>query len=231
MRRHWPWILAFAVLLQACAKESVVLTPAVITVLTRANGVGLSSDPALLTPVLRVSSRLIAAARRSEPGTRARDVCWVIVVYENAARLQGFVRPDGAIVLSAGALRLLESEAGLAALLGHEFGHALAGERAPVSSPCVSPADLDGQPEPLFTYQEELQADERGLRLTAEAGYDPAELLRLWERLKEHDERTDGMLKHVMYDHRMEHIAQHLPDALLRYERANRAPQKALSSR
>jgi hypothetical protein len=39
---------------------------------------------------------------------------------------------------------------------------------------------------------------------------------------------NDEVLLHLTYDRRMEQIAQRLPQALLRYERANRAPQKAL---
>jgi hypothetical protein len=63
----------------------------------------------------------------------------------------------------------------------------------------------------------------------ADAGYDPRELLGLWERMRRvQDIGNDEVLLHLTYDRRMEQIAQRLPQALLRYERANRAPQKAL---
>jgi hypothetical protein len=61
----------------------------------------------------------------------------------------------------------------------------------------------------------------------ADAGYDPSELLHLWERMKQ---QTDGdaVLVHLTYDRRMDRMTQRWKDALTRYERANRAPQKAL---
>jgi hypothetical protein len=38
------------------------------------------------------------------------------------------------------------------------------------------------------------------------------------------------VLVHLTYDRRMEQISQWLGDALMRYERAHRAPEKALPS-
>jgi len=53
--------------------------------------------------------------------------------------------------------------------------------------------------------------------------------LGLWERMKrEHSGRRDEVLLHFTYDRRMEQIAHSLPQALRRYEHANRAPQKEL---
>ena len=241
MDRHWPWIPAVALLIAACAKESVIRTPATITVLTtersttsaaeappRGKAGRLSSDPRYLDPVFRVSSRLIAAVRQSEYHTRADDRCWAIAVQDDPARPRVFVRPDGGIVVSAGVFRLVDTEARLAAVLSHAFVHALIDPAASFPTPCVSAAQLGEQEQPLFTYQEEVQADEIGLKLMAEAGYDPRELLRLWERMRLEEQAGDEILKHFTYDRRIEHMTQRLPDALARYERANRAPQKAL---
>jgi hypothetical protein len=215
---------------------------------------------ALLEPVVRVSSRLITAARRSEYGSRTRDVCWVIAVYEDDAASRLIVRSDGRITVSSGVFPLAQSEAGLAALLSHELVHALlhdpasdslshppsGGGHFPPARPtdclcnrspgrafpqsCLSTAH--GQLPALSTYPEELQADEMGLKLMAEAGYDPRELLRLWERMKQrNNDAADKVLVHLTYDRRMEQISQWLQDALTRYERAHRAPQNALPSK
>jgi hypothetical protein len=71
-----------------------------------------------------------------------------------------------------------------------------------------------------------------GLHLMAEAGYDPHELLRLWQRMKRQaEEMGDEVLLHLTYDRRMGQIAQELPQAVIRYGRANRAPQKTLPSK
>lgn len=237
MQRWWCWIFAIGLTLQACATEHVAETPVRVTLLTPTmrSGAGeglqtearrLVGESRLFDPVVRISSRLIAAAQQSEYASRARAQCWVIAVYDGPERLEALVRPDGGIIVSTGAFGLAESEAGLAALLGHELAHALASETPP-SSTCVA-----GQPREasLFTYQEELRADELGLQLMADAGYDPREMLRLWERMRSREHAVDQVFRHVTYDRRMEHIGQRLPQALIRYERANRAPQKALPS-
>jgi metalloendopeptidase OMA1, mitochondrial len=240
---HRLLLLALCVILQACAKDTLTQTPTTIRVLTEkplATGSvtdgappaagRLSSDVTLLEPVVRVSSRLVAAARRSEFGSRARDLCWSIAVFEDDTPSRTFVRPDGTIVVSSASFHFAQTEAGLAALLSHELIHALANDAAPVPPPCRNTAGA--QPPSLFTHQEELQADEKGLRLLAEAGYDPRELLWLWERMKrENDGIGDGVLVHLTYDRRMERIARGLQDALTRYERTKRAPQKALPSK
>ena len=222
MRHYVAWVLAAMVVFQSCAKEQVVHPPAAIGVMKQA---GLTEDPLLVDPVMRVSSRLIAAAGQSAYAARGRDLCWSIAVYDRPAR-GAFVWPDGAIVVYAGTFRLAETEAGLAALLGHEIVHALASDAVP-PAPCFGTHD---PAPPLFTYQDELDADGAGLNLMADAGYDPRELLRLWERMRSERQERDALYEHVTYERRMEQIAQRLPEAIMRYERTNRAPQKRLPS-
>lgn len=210
-----------------------VKTAPVITVLTPAaaghrtaalDAAPLVTDPRILEPVVRVSTRLIAAARRSGYGSQARALCWVIAVYQNAALPRSFITPDGGIVVYTGSFRLAQTETGLAALLSHELAHALGHHQTPVSPVCAAPT---GGPE-VFSREEESKADEAGLHLMAEAGYDPRELLRLWERMRSAQQTEDEVLLHLTYDHRMEQIAQWLPHALMRYEHTNRAPQRVL---
>jgi metalloendopeptidase OMA1, mitochondrial len=228
-------MLAACVVVQACAREHVVHTPTLIRILTQqqasthgtsaSDAAPLVTDARILEPVVRVTARLIAAARRSEYGPRTRASCWVIAVYQNT-RPRSFVGPDGSIVVYTGTFRLAETEAGLAALLSHELVHALTHEQIPMSPVCAGSTD---RPEALFTRDEEFKTDEFGLTLMADAGYDPRELLGLWERMRrEQDGSQDGVLLYLTYDRRMEQIAQWLPLALMRYERANRAPQKVL---
>jgi metalloendopeptidase OMA1, mitochondrial len=237
-RTHWPLILAICVAVQACAGDPVVQTPPKMKVITKEDPVigaigGASeshaerlADVRRLEPVVRVVTRLIAAARKSDFGTRARTLCWVVAVYDNDARARSFVWPDGSIVVYSGTFRLAETEAGLAAVLSHELVQALVRDEVPVPPSCVSPTR---QEPALFSHKEEQQADERGLILMADAGYDPRELLALWERMRrQQDHVGDEVLAHFTYDRRMEHLAQWLPHALMRYERANRAPQRVL---
>ena len=226
-------MLAASVASQSCAREQVVQTPPLVEVLTQEDAqrqtaaldaAPLVTDPRILEPVVRVTTRLLAATRRSEYGSRARALCWMIAVYQNAALPRLFIAPDGGIVVYTGSFRLADTESGLAALLSHELAHALGHQQTPVSPVCAMPK---GQPE-TFSREEESKADKSGLHLMAEAGYDPRELLRLWERMRGQQAGGDEVLLHLTYDRRMEQIAQWLPDALMRYEHANRAPQRAL---
>jgi predicted Zn-dependent protease len=228
-------MVAACVVIGACAREHVVHTPTLIRILIQqqtasqktvaTDDARLVTDARILEPVVRVTGRLIGAARRSEYGSRARALCWVIAVYQNTLpRL--FVLPDGGIAVYTGTFRLAETEAGLAALLSHELVHALSHDQIPVSPVCVGGI---GRPEVLFTREEESKTDEFALKLMADAGYDPRELLGLWGRMRREQETgRDEVLLHLTYDRRMEQIAQWLPDALMRYEHANRAPQKVL---
>ena len=238
MRRRGHYgllVLAVCVAVQACARDHVVQTPTMIRIMTmertasetgHSDAAPLVSDARILEPAVRVASRLIAAARKSDYGARARALCWVIAVYKTPALPRSFVRPDGGIVISTGTFRLAETESGLAAVLSHELIQALAHDATPASPVCGS---TTGQPPALFTSEEESKTDELGLALMADAGYDPRELLGLWERMKRsHDGARDEVLLHFTYDRRMEQIARSLPQALTRYEHANRAPQKVL---
>ena len=233
-RRQLLWLLVLCLAVPACSRD-LVQTPAMITILTEempaadaaaADAGPLVSDTRLLAPVVRVTSRLIAAARQSEYGSRVRAWCWVIAVRNAPTLSRSFVRPNGGIVVSTGTFRLAETEAGLAAVLGHEFVHALALDDAPASPVCMSTTE---PPPALSSFAEELKTDEMGLTLMADAGYDPRELLALWERMKREDGHAgDAVLSHLIYDRRMERIAQWLPQALMRYQHANRAPHKLL---
>ena len=81
MRRRCHYgllVLAVCVAAQACARDPVVQTPTMIRILTKESSVsktGLSdiaplvSDARILEPAVRVASRLIAAARRSDYGS------------------------------------------------------------------------------------------------------------------------------------------------------------------
>ncbi len=222
---------------QGCSKDSIVhpmsdvhIVDADTPAINRGHEVGNSlthlSRDRMLDPVLRVSSRLITAVRRSEYGTARPLFEWEITVCEDETVLRPFVHPDGAIIVCSGAFRIAETEAGLAALLGHELAHALKHCNTTAQELCRSGDRPDAT---HFTLEQEMDADGIGMNLMADAGYDPTELLRIWERMKEsHRERADALLVHVTYDRRMDHIKGKLPDALRLYAGTNRAPQRAL---
>ena len=239
--RFTHYILVMGILFsgQACSKPSLVHPPLMIHMPdadTTAFGRNQETRAArqltrasMLDPVLRVSSRLFTAVRHSEYA-KARPVFeWEIEVCEDETVVQPFVHPEGSIIVCSGTFRVAETEAGLAALLSHELAHALKHCASPAPELCRRP---DRHSESLFTIEQEIEADGIGMNLMADAGYDPSELLLIWKRMKEsHRERGDGLLVHITYDRRMDHIKGKLPDALRLYAEAHRAPQRPLPVR
>jgi predicted Zn-dependent protease len=118
-----------------------------------------------------------------------------------------FCLPGGKVAVYTGILPLAQTEAGLAAVIGHEVAHAVArhaGERmsqALLVNLGLSVADIslqNSQHRPLimaalglganvgvllpYSRKHEAEADEIGTRYMARAGYDPREAVLLWQR-------------------------------------------------
>ena len=119
--------------------------------LVEANG-GLYRDPALQAYVRSIGLRLVAAAGRSGRG-------WSFQVLDTPDA-NAYARPGPRILVTRGMLALANDEAELATILGHEIGHALAGDAVK--------ARTDAQRRAA-----EFAADRTGMRLIARAGYDP----------------------------------------------------------
>ncbi len=101
--------------------------------------------------------------------------------------------------ITAGALRKLETEDELAFLLGHELAHLLEGHVEPVGRSWLS------------SQSHEAVADHEGFRMMLKAGYDPAQGLRLLNRLHEGHEAQDigtlmGGLSHGASSHHHEGV-------------------------
>jgi predicted Zn-dependent protease len=160
-------------------------------------------DPAVNELVSRVGNRLAAAAAR-------RDYQWDFVVLENAQETRAFCFPGGKTGIFTGALKYTRDEAGLATVLAHEMGHALARHTAERQSTATMAhmgglgvglglggvGGLAGQAIgegyslgikhgflPIYSPTQELEADKIGLILMAKAGYDPALALDFWRRM------------------------------------------------
>jgi predicted Zn-dependent protease len=164
-------------------------------------------DPVVNELVTRVGRRLAAAADRP-------DYHWAFVVLENPQETRAFCFPGGQAGIFTGALKYTRDEAGLATVLAHEMGHALArhtGERQSqaklahmgglgLGMAVGGVGGLAGQAIgegyslgiehgilPTYSWAQELEADKIGLILMAKAGYDPALALDFWRRMMTDD--------------------------------------------
>jgi len=147
----------------------------------------LKDDPALQVYVTSVGQALVPHIQR-----KAITYRFAII---HSPMINAFALPGGGIVITTGMLNFLESEAELAAILGHEISHVdlrhcierlqyeLAARKI-VGRDLAMIARIQYQIVNLgFNEQQELEADAGGMILAAKAGYDPRAAITVFERL------------------------------------------------
>ncbi|HXJ35696.1 MAG TPA: hypothetical protein VMS22_16810 [Candidatus Eisenbacteria bacterium] len=159
------------------------------------------ADPAVTERANRVATRLVAAAKNGPAGERAARLPWEVVVAEgvdtNVAVLE-----NGKIFVGAALLRVARTDAELAGPLGNAVAQVILRHPSERAKPRIIPQMLamteTSEPEgpsPLETEQEN-EADYVGLLLAAEAGYDPDQVLPIYDRLGE-SARADRLRKRL----------------------------------
>ncbi len=143
------------------------------------------------------------------------DARWEFVLFDKADEANAFCLPGGKVGVYTGILDVTESEAGLAAVVGHEVAHAVArhgaerisqqlvvqvgGQLVDVAAAAYSPEwrgailgayGIGSQLGVLLPYSrtQELEADHLGLLYMARAGYDPREAIGFWTRFQRYQE-------------------------------------------
>jgi predicted Zn-dependent protease len=201
--------------------------------------------------VRRVGARVAQTAetflREAGQGDTIKNYHWEFNLIEDEKTVNAWVMPGGRAAVYSGILRYTQDDTGLAVVLGHEVGHAIAGhgnERmsqgllAGLGGVALAVA-LSQQPQQtqslfmaaygagatvgfLLPYSrlEESEADHIGLILMARAGYDPRQALPFWERMAKQDGRQqppEFLSTHPPTRTRMEDISRELPEALKYY--------------
>lgn len=161
-----------------------------------------STDAAAQKRLARIGASVAEAS-----GAKALD--WEFVVFDNP-EVNAFVLPGGKVGFNTGLMQLAQSDAEIAAVMGHEVGHVVARHAAERMSQHVL-AQMGVQAATLllagelghhadevagvlgvgliygiilpYSRAHELEADRLGVRLMADAGYDPAGATAFWERL------------------------------------------------
>ncbi|OQW31627.1 MAG: peptidase [Nitrospira sp. SG-bin1] len=171
-----------------------------------------SQDPREIEPVKRVAARIVEAAKRSKYAQMAQQFQWEVTVIKDDKTANAFALPGGKMAVYTGIFPMAKTEAGLAAVMGHEVVHALARHGAErmgqgqVANTVLQVAGaaigLSGGNPMLgqatmaalgagaqvgvllpFSRKHESEADYVGILLAADAGYDPRESVALWERM------------------------------------------------
>jgi predicted Zn-dependent protease len=179
-----------------------------------------------------------------------------VTVIKDDKTMNAFALPGGKIAVYTGIFTVAKNEAGLAAVMGHEVIHALArhgaermsqgqltnaalqaaGAAIGVSggSPMVSQAAMaalgaGAQVGVLlpFSRSHESEADYIGILLAADAGYDPRESVRLWERMAQAsggEGPAEFLSTHPGHDTRIQQLNKWMPEALAIYQKRNPVP-------
>jgi predicted Zn-dependent protease len=171
-----------------------------------------SQDPREVEPVKRVAARIVEAAKRSKYAEMAQQFQWEVTVIKDDKTANAFALPGGKMAVYTGIFPMAKTEAGLAAVMGHEVVHALArhgaermsqGQVANIGLQVVGAAVGMSSKNPVlgqatmaalgagaqvgvllpFSRKHESEADYVGILLAADAGYDPRESVALWERM------------------------------------------------
>ena len=219
----------------------------------------LSKDPKEVEPVKRVAARIIEAAKRSKYGETAQAFEWEVSVIKDDNTKNAWALPGGKIAVYTGIFPMAKNEAGLAAIMGHEVIHALAqhgGERMSHGmasqvgitlaniglaiagvDPGLNQAAMQVMGAGLqagvllpFSRKHESEADYVGVLLAADAGYDPREAIRIWERMAA---ATGGgppewLSTHPSHETRISDLEGWMPEAMARYKTVPKASMKML---
>jgi len=176
---------------------------------------------------------------------------WEFTVIDDPEMANAFAVPGGKVAVYTGIFPAARDETGLAVIMGHEVAHALARHGAERMSRdqivqlggLGLSAALGGNSQALqayglgasvglilpFSRSQELEADRIGLRLMAEAGYDPRASLDLWKRM-ERKESAKGqgappsfLSTHPGYEKRTQQLRAWIPEAMQYYRPLNQA--------
>ena len=195
--------------------------------------VNVSRDAALNERVQTVGRRIAAVS--GQP-----DWDWQFTLFDNPEP-NAFALPGGKVGVYTGLFKVAKNDAQLATVMGHEVGHAIARHGAErmsqgilaqlggvaVGAATGSQAYVDAYSQLAtlgvilpYSRTQESEADEIGLMLMAEAGYDPREAVKLWQNFEAlSGQRPPEFLStHPSEGTRIERLQELMPKALEVYE-------------
>ena len=171
---------------------------------------GLDPDPAAQARVEKIGERIISRSAAHQSPYK-----FEFHLLNDPETINAFALPGGQVFITEGLLKRLETDGQLAGVLGHETGHVVGRHGAehiakqqltegltgaavlatydpnnPSSRNSAAVAAMIGQLVGMrFGRQDELEADELGVRFASEAGYDPRSMIGLMKIL---DQSSQG---------------------------------------
>jgi predicted Zn-dependent protease len=159
---------------------------------------GISANAEAKALVQRIGQKLVRESFAAKSPYR-----FSFHVLADPRTVNAFALPGGPIFITEGLLRRLRSEAELAAVLGHEIGHVIARHSSEqlakqqltqglIGAAVVGTGDyttaqigqvVGGLINMRYGRDDELESDALGIRIVAEAGYDPRAMLSVMEML------------------------------------------------
>ena len=222
----------------------------------------LSTNPETNAMIRRVGERIAAAANKP-------SYDWEFAVIQDDKIVNAFCLPGGKVAFFTGILKPTQNEAGIATVMGHEVAHATQrhgverisrglleqiaqfGAIAGAATGKVNPAVVQGVLSAYgvgvalpFSRVQESEADFIGLRLMAQAGYDPHESIAFWERMSGCPRNMIGKLcfrsgagvpeflsTHPSEETRIKNLERWIPQAMQYYNPPPDAPPPAPPSK
>ena len=211
----------------------------------------LSKDSSNTQMVKRVGSRIQKAVEQycaqNNLSERLQGYQWEVNLIEDD-QLNAWAMPGGKMVVYTGLLKVTQSEAGLATVMGHEIAHvfakhgaermtqglfvemggvalskALANSPAQTKNLFMKSYGVGTQVGVLLPYSRvhESEADHLGLIFMAMAGYNPNEALNFWQRMamaKQGPQPIEILSTHPADSTRIENLQKLIPKAMKYYK-------------
>lgn len=204
--------------------------------------------------VKRVTERVSASAMRLHPDA-TKGFAWEFRLIDAPDTINAWALPGGKMAVYTGLFKAVKNEAQLAAVMGHECSHAIArhsGERMSQQSATqillagagvgasyaeLSPAAQEATMAAFgagaqygillpFSRHQESEADELGLFIAADAGYDPRQAVELWKNMAAMggDKPSEWMSTHPSDETRQKRLSELMPKALAIWKKRGGKP-------